>query len=297
MTLTPAETSYFSQPSAGLDPRLFRNGRLDSSIRSAILQLLFNHLNEAYTGAESWSTAWLAGSGVSYQWAANREPGDLDCLVGINYLSFRASNNTFRGLSDNEIASMLNEGFRERLHPLTELFMGTYELTFFAITAPNIVYIKPYAAYSITDDQWVVPPVPTAADLNPTWEGVVERDRSEIVNIITRFMAAQNRYEFNTNDAIKANARAEMAAAASQGRSLYNEIHNARSEAFSPSGSGYSDFANYRWQGGKRTGAIQALRKLDKKMEEQTNAANKSLYGVDFPDTNTLIRRAATYRN
>ena len=297
MSLTPTETSYFSQPSAGLDPRLFRNGKLDSSIRSAILQLLLNHLGEEYTGAEAWTTSWLAGSGVSYHWAANREPGDLDCLVAIDFPSFRASNNRFRGLSDSDIASMLNEGFRGRLQARTALFMGTFELTFFAITAPSITTIKPYAAYSLTDDAWTVSPDASEVVQVPEWEAVLDRDRSDAINITTRFIAAQNRYENNTNDAVRANARAEMAAAASQGRTLYDAVHNARSEAFSSTGKGYSDFANYRWQGNKRSGVVQALRGLNKQMEAQNEALNKSLYGVELPDTNTLIRRAATYRD
>lgn len=294
--LQPAETSYFSVPAAGLDPRLFRNGRLDSSVRSAILQLLLNHLNALYTGAEGWTTAYLAGSGVSYQWAAHREPGDLDCLLAINYTSFRQSNSRFRGLSDKDISDMLNDGFRELLHPKTELFLGSFELTFFAIVSPSILEIKPYAAYSLTTDEWVVPPVPTAQTTVAEWEPAVERDRQNTIGIVTRFIAARNKYEQASNDALKANASAEMRVSAAQADALYREVHENRSQAFSATGAGYSDFNNYRWQSGKRTGAIQALRSLKAEMEQRDSEALKKTYGVsEFPDTNTLIRRAATY--
>ena len=295
--LQPAETSYFSQPAAGLDPRLFRNGKLDSSVRSAILQLLLNHLNTSYTAADGWLTAWLAGSGVSYQWAANREPGDLDCLVGINYPRFRQSNNNYRGLSDKEIAEMLNEGFRNDLQPITQLFLGTFELTFFAIVSPTILEIKPYAAYSLTNDDWTVAPTPMSQQEVPEWDKTVERDRGDVVQILTRFISSKNKFEQASNEAVKANARSEMRVAASQALALYQDIHENRSSAFSSEGQGYSDFHNYRWQSNKRNGAVQALRGIKKEMDAHTDAATKSTYGVDLPDTHTLIRRAATYKN
>jgi hypothetical protein len=295
--LEPAETSYFSRPSAGLDPRLFKSGRLDSSIRSAILQLLLNHLNSLYTGAEGWSEAWLAGSGVSYQWAAQREPGDLDCLVGVNFPRFRESNTQYRGLSDKEIAETINEGFRDSLQSKTELFMGTFELTFYVNVSSNIIDIKPYAAYSLTNDDWVVTPSPFGQEVVPEWEKAVERDRMDAIDILTRYTTAKNRYEQATNDALKANARSEMRVAQAQGVTLYEGIHSERANAFSSSGEGYGDFYNYRWQSGKRTGVVQSLRSLKKEMEEQDQEMLSKTYGVELPDANTLIRRAALRKN
>ena len=294
--LEPAETSYFSKPSVGLDPRLFRNGSLNGTVRSAILQLLFNHLNSKYTGAESWSHIWLAGSGVSYQWAANRDPGDLDCLIGIDYPRFRQSNTRFMGLSDQEVASMLNEEFREELHPISERFLGVFELTFYVNVRSNIVDIKPYAAYSVTDDTWTVTPSMDTVEANPAWLNAVENDRLMAIDILSKYVSAKNKYEQASNDAIKANARSEMRMAMSQGIAFYDSVHSERSNAFSPSGEGYSDFANYRWQAGKQSGVIQSLRSLKKEMDAQDEALNKSKYGVDLPDANTLIRRAATRR-
>jgi hypothetical protein len=292
--LEPKDTSYFSKPSAGLDPRLFKNGKLNSTVRSAVLQLLFNHLDRTYMGGSSWSTVWLAGSGVSYNWAAHRDPGDLDCLIGIDYPRFRESNSQFRGLSDKEIASTLNEGFRESLHPITKEFMGSFELTFYVNVRSNILEIKPYAAYSLTNDDWTVAPEPSDLDTNPIWDSAVENDRLLAIDILSKFISAKNKYQQATNDAVKANARSEMRIAVSQGVALYNSIHQARSEAFSPSGEGYLDFANYRWQYGKKTGVVQSLRSLKEEMDAEDEAFQKKTYGVDLPDANTLIRRAAT---
>jgi len=296
--LTPSETSYFSTPAAGLDPRLFRNGKLDSSVRSAVLQLLLNHLNSRYTAAEGWSKAWLAGSGVSYQWAAQREPGDLDCLVGVNFPRFREANTVFAGLSDKEIAAMMNEEFREFLQPRTELFRGAFELTFYVNpTATDIRVIKPYAAYSVTDDNWTVPPSPVTPEVDPAWEAATERDRMGAIDVLTRYISAKTLFESATNEAVRANARAAMRTAMSQGITLYDSIHNERSKAFSPEGSGYADYTNYRWQAGKRSGVVQALRGIKKKLEAETAEFAQKTYGTaEFPDTQTLVRRAATAR-
>jgi hypothetical protein len=294
--LEPSETSYFSEPSAILDPRLFKGDKLDSSVRSAVLQLLFNHLNRFYTGGESWSYVWLAGSGVSYQWAAHRDPGDLDCLVGIDYVRFRQSNNRFTGLSDKEIADTLNEGFRAELHPITSKFLGAFELTFYAVTTSKITDIKPYAAYSLTDDSWTVEPELKSLVIPSSWKQATEGDRIMAINILTSYQNAKDRYETATNDAIKATARSEMRVAMSRASALYEGVHSGRSNAFSPEGEGYSDFYNYRWQANKQSGVIQSLRAIKEEMDAQDEALNKKTYGVELPSAETLIRRAATRR-
>jgi hypothetical protein len=294
--LQPSETSYFSEPSATLDPRLFKNNKLQSTVRSAVLQLLFNHLDSRYMGGSSWSHVWLAGSGVSHHWAAHRDPGDLDCLVGIDYPRFRAANIKFAGLSDKEIAQMLNEGFRESLHPITDRFLDAFELTFYVNVRSNILDIKPYAAYSLTDDNWTVEPEPMRIQVSKSWVNASEADRIQAIDILTKYQNAKTKYEQAGNEALRANARSEMRIAMIQGAGLYDSVHEGRSSAFSPSGEGYADFTNYRWQAGKRSGVIQALRALKDEMDAQDEALNKKTYGVDLTDADTLIRRAATRR-
>lgn len=294
--LEPQETSYFSEPAAILDPRLFKSNKIQPMVRSAVMQLLFNHLDKYYTSGNAWAHVWLAGSGVSFQWAAHRDPGDLDCLIGVDYRSFRSSNTQFMGLSDKEISQMLNEGFREELHPISGEFLGSFELTFYVNVRSNILDIKPYAAYSLTDDTWTVAPGTLRVDVSPTWNSAIENDRLQAIDILTKYQSAKTKYEQASNDAIKANARSEMRIAMVQGAGLYNSVHNGRSSAFSPAGEGYGDFANYRWQAGKQSGVIQALRSLKSEMDAQDDALNKQTYGVDLPDASTLIRRAATRR-
>jgi len=190
--LEPSETSYFSAPGAGLDPRLFRDGKLIPSVRSSILRILLEHLRTHYYSPENYLTIWLAGSGVSYQWTAARHPADLDCLIGVNYLLFRQSNPQYKALSDKQIADMFNEDFRNDLQPLTKNFLDTYELTFYVNVASDIRSIKPYAAYSLTTDDWTVSPEVKAPPHNKMWDQRVARDTSMVTDILSRYSTALN---------------------------------------------------------------------------------------------------------
>lgn len=288
----PGETSYFSKPNEGLDPRLFRGGNLLPAVRDAILTLLVNHLQLRYNEPSAWATAYLAGSGVSYQWSAHREPADLDCLVSVDYIQFRQSNQSYKGWSDKEIASEINQGFKTELHPRTDNFMSAYELTFYVNVNPNITEIKPYAAYSVTDDTWVVPPTKESMNVRPEWVVAVERDRSMATEIIKRYATALDKVRAARNDAMRINAEAELATAVHQGSALFDDIHTARSSAFSPGGQGYEDFANYRWQSGKQTGVVHAMKKLHQVSAQANERFSKETYGMTLPDAATLLRRA-----
>jgi hypothetical protein len=62
--------------------------------------------------------------------------------------------------------------------------------------------------------------------------------------------------------------------------------------AFSSSGQGYLDIHNYRWQAGKSSGAVRALRKL-KDIKDQGKASfETATYGMELPNPDVLIRRA-----
>jgi hypothetical protein len=288
-------TSYFSEPASKLDPTLFEGRFLRSWVRQGIVSLLDGFLAQKYRNSESWSQAWLAGSGVSYQWSANRQPGDLDCLVGVNFTQFRRSNNEYAGLSDREIADQINEQFKKELQPGTENWNG-YELTFYVNPqASDIRAIKPYAAYDLKHNEWTIPPDPNQkAPSVPEWDKVANFDSAFAGQISTRFNAALNEIQTSRNDAGRRNAENRLTIAGAQGNALYTEIHGNRSMAFSPEGEGYADFHNYRWQAGKRSGTVQSLRGIREYMKANVK---DSSYGVELPDASTLIRRAAVYRN
>ena len=288
-------TSYFSAPATELDPTLFNGRALRSWVRSGIISLLSDFLGRKYKNAQLWTHPFLAGSGISYQWNAAREPKDLDCLIGVNFVQFRKANPDYSGLTDKEISDQLNEQFHDELQTTTENWNG-FELTFYALIVDDIRRIKPYAAYDLKYDEWVVTPDPNQAPpSNMEWDRIADSDSQIASSIQSKFTASMQDIKHSRNDAIRRNAENNLTMAAAQGNALYNEIHNNRSLAFSDTGEGYGDFHNYRWQAGKRSGAIQSLRNVREYM--MNTLQNKNPYGVELPDASTLIRRAAVYRN
>jgi hypothetical protein len=239
---------------------------------------------------------WLAGSGVSYQWAAHREPADLDCLVGVDFIGFRQSNEDYARFSNKEISQMFNEGFRKEIYPETANFMGVFELTFYVNIQPNILDLKPYAAYSLTDDAWVVAPTTEELVVDPSWEQKTQRDKDMAIEILKRYGASMSKLEQSSNESARVNASRERENALTQAVGLYEDIHSGRKHAFSESGKGYGDWFNYRWQSGKRSGIVQGLQKLKELKESDFKTFSEKTYGSELADANVLIRRAASQR-
>jgi hypothetical protein len=286
-------TSYFSAPETELDPKLFSEKTLKGWVRNGILHLLFGFLNTKYRNSNLWTHVWIAGSGVSYQWSAARQPGDLDVLIGVNYIQFRRAHPEFNGLGDVEISRMLNEDFRIHLQPDTQDWNG-YEVTFYVNPgATDIRTINPYAAYDLIGDYWTVQP--NANQHSPysrDWEHKAKRDYDMTVEILNRHNNAINELRSAPNTAYQVNAERKIKLAQEQAVSIYDEIHKGRKIAFSQIGSGYADFHNYRWQAGKKSGAVQALRSIKDQRDAQLKQQQKETYGVELPTTSTLIRRS-----
>ena len=291
-----SETSYFSTPSEELDPELFHGITLNGSIRNGILQLLFGFLNEQYRHPDLWTRVWIAGSAVSYQWEAHREPGDLDVLIGVDYPQFRKAHPEYVGLGDTEISKMLNEDFREGLQPDTTNWNG-FEVTFYVNPgATDIRTINPYAAYDLTHNEWTVFPEKRGAPVSRVGENLAKIDRDKAQEIVARYSQAMSDLQNSQNDPARRNAEFRLQTALMQGSMLFEDIHHSRRYAFNPSGYGYADFYNYRWQAGKRYGTVPALRKMSEYWSTYKAQQSQQTYGIELPDTQTLIRRAATYR-
>jgi hypothetical protein len=256
-----------------------------------VLRILYEHLKSHYNSPESYVHVWLAGSAVSYQWSAARKPADLDCLIGVNYLQFRQSNPDYKALSDKQISQMFNENFRE-LHPTTGNFLDAYELTFYVNVQSDIRSIKPYAAYSLTIDDWTVQPEIKSAPVNKQWDRKVESDKSMALDILSRYSKALSDIGSATTDTARRNAEAALKLAVEQGSALFEDIHHGRKYAFSPSGQGYADAHNYRWQAGKSSGTVQALKQLKEIATMTKQQFEEQTYGQELPNADTLIRRA-----
>ena len=289
-------TSYFSAPESDLDPKLFSGNILNGWVRNGILQLLFGFLKEEYQNPESWAHVWIAGSAVSYQWSAAREPGDLDVLVGVDYITFRKLHAEYNGLSDVEISRMLNEDFRTHLQPDTENWNG-FEVTFYVNPgATDIRRINPYAAYDLIHNEWTVEPSKEGAPHNKVWDEFAKRDLNMATEVVARYSKAVSKLNAAQNDASRRNAETAMHNALMQAHALFEDIHSARKFAFKPEGEGYRDFYNYRWQAGKKYGTVAALKKMSEYWSAYKAQESEENYGIELPDTQTLIRRAATYR-
>jgi hypothetical protein len=290
--ITPGATSYFSPPSMELDPKLFEGMELKPSIREGILSILFDYLISNFNDPHRWTKAWLAGSGVSYQWEASRQPGDLDCLVGVEYTKFRQSNPEYVGYSNQEISAMFNEGFNAEITPNTRNWNG-YELTYYVNPQTDIRDINPYAAYDLVADMWTVTPdknmqPPYSRD----WEQKANRDYEMASEILNRHNSAVQELRASTNDPYRINAERKIKLAQEQAAAYFEDIHSGRKLAFSQNGAGYADYHNYRWQAGKKSGAVQSLRSIKDQRDTRLKQENQGLYGVELPSASTLIRRS-----
>lgn len=296
--VSPEETSYFSADEPALDPKLFTaNEVLRNDIRSGILSVLLGFWGARYRDPEVWSRAYLAGSGVSYQWSAARQPRDLDCLIGIDFPSFRRLNSDFRDLGDDDIASLMNQELHDYLWPRTANWHG-YELTFYV--NPNsydIRNIHPYAAYSLTDNDWVVHPDPNAhPEVRPEWEAAAAGDEESARRIVDRYNAAYDEVEGTVNPGLRLNAEITLRTAAAQGADLFHSIHNGRTLAFAPGGAGYNSFHEYRYKAAKASGILPALRHLTEELQEAGLANDLGTYGVELPDAHRTLVAAALSR-
>src|SRR5690242_10497157 len=101
-------SGYFSRPQLMLDPQLFEGNQLHPHVRQAILDMFYNYMSSHYHNPERWTMLWLAGSGIGYQWNADRGNGDLDVLFGIDYNRFVQSNPAFSHYTREEVAEGLD---------------------------------------------------------------------------------------------------------------------------------------------------------------------------------------------
>lgn len=229
---TPHERIF--GPTYGLDHRLFdENGELRPEVRAAVLERMDQAIRVdssiAGTDQQDALTLYLAGSEASEWTGPDREGnGDFDVLVDIDYDAWRGYGNSSQAREpDEQITVRFNQAMRrsfndEDWHPE---FGGTWHLTGYCNGRP-ITEIRPYAAWNITDSRWVVQPphLPehSAADFPPA------------LLAEARAVASQ----------LRAILKLEEPYRSQQARSLWQHIHDMRSEAFSPSGAGWQDPGN-----------------------------------------------------
>ncbi len=261
-------SGYFSKPAEVLDPDLFDGDHLREDVRTGLLNALYSDLENdlGFKKPWNWTCAWLAGSGASYQWSADRGNGDLDVLFGVDLATFLDDNPQFPRLSGPEVARYTDQMLKAMSWPKTRnaTIGGSrkhYEITFFwnPGVSDDIKIINPYAAYDLIMDRWDVKP-PTLPE-DPT--GMYPKEWFDFTD--ADYKQATALRELADNGGSLGKVQAGRAA-----HSLWDAIHNGRKAAFSDVGGGYGDFHNFRWQRGKQLGTVDILRGFIDNEEEPT---------------------------
>lgn len=298
-------SGYFSQPALILDPQLFEGMELKPLVSETILRLFFGYMSTRYNNAPLWTMAWLAGSGISYQWAADRGNGDLDVLFGIDYTKFVDDNPEFSGLDRYDIAYIINDDLRNNLWPRTAMTTFSagerpYEITYYLNYDTenyddSIKQIHPYAAYNLTEDHWTVPP-----EANPIrevphqYEEQAQRNRESADLLRGHYdharmlLSSEVPQSPRWHDALRV-----LKAVASQAQALFDQIHSNRKQAFDAQGEGYHDFYNYQWQAAKRDGIVNTLSQISKAAEAEQEFRDTQLYGAPIESDPRRLLNAA----
>jgi hypothetical protein len=300
-SLDGGASGYFSAPSDTLDPHLFEGETLRTGVQVWLWSTLVNALGQYHlTGMGRWLHAWLAGSGITYQWSADRGNGDLDVLFGVDYPQLLRYNPEFKGLSEAQFAAEMDEWLRTNIWPSTAAhdFNGqTYSVTFYLNpgTGIDIRNIHPYAALDIQSGEWVVRPPEVAPDpesMYPReWFDAAQRDADTTAHLVQKF-DVMGRSD-GISDAAVRNREVQLRELTGQAQALFAEIHGGRREAFGQQGNGYGDWHNFRWQAAKRSGVVQGLRTLAGLGNRAREEEETELYGGPIAPASEALTRAA----
>jgi|SRR5581483_758879 len=301
MTTGPGASAYFSTPEHSLDPALFTaDNRLNPGARDEILRPLFDFFKHEGIQNGSWLHAWLAGSGVSYQWKASRGNGDLDVLLGIDPDRFAAINPGFAAGSTTQLAATFNEQMKKYLWPLTaaKILGGTtYEVTYYwdPAVSRDITVIRPYAAWDLIASGWTVPPDPEPDIRFPhDWYERAGQDAAHVGQLYRQW--SQNLADvllMPDSNPSKVTAAAALARVTAELRRTWDTIHDGRRYAFTGNGKGWGDWANFRWQAAKRNGITDLLREVIAWDNQRRAAEDTKLYGGPIAPGEIALRRAA----
>lgn len=305
------ESGYFSTPVDTLDPHLFQGGSPSSfrpEIRSWIIGTLYSYWNKKYNNPMGWSTVWLAGSGISYQWAAARGNGDLDVLIGVDFDKFFQANTKFAGLSEPDMAEIFNQEFHAELWPRTantvftstepQGLAQTYEVTFYVNPgATDIRDIHPYAAFDVSHNRWTVSP-PKGNDFNHPNEyyASAQAESAEAQRIVNQYNTlTQQAKAMNPGDPGWHNTMRQAELISAQASAMFDSIHLGRKQAFGQGGSGFGDYYNFRWQYHKQQGTVQALHDVAEAHNAARDDYNQTIYGGPISGADVALRRAALW--
>lgn len=241
-------------PTYGLDHRLFDGDKLRPEVRKAIIAKFANFCDRHhYWGAwGNWAKIVFFGSEASTWTSPDLEGNnDFDLSIGIEYDRFRELVPVARGVSDELIANALTEEMHAELNDPDTFYeladgsrIGPFDQTWFAnLLGWDIRQIRPYAAYDVVRNHWIVEP-PQLPDWDiskfPEGHGLV-REIQGIIEMARGILSMPEPYRTQNGDA------------------LWHFIHDNRSGAFGPQGEGWFDARNVIEKALDQKGLIQQL--------------------------------------
>lgn len=237
-------------PTFGLDTRLWdEDQNLRDSVRMDVITRFdaFCH-NHGYEGWHRWAKIVFFGSEAS-EWTSRSRVGngDFDLSIGIHYPALRATVPGFDGLADEIIAAGMTQEMHAELNDPQHEFSGvpgTFDMTWFAnLQGWDIARIRPYAAYDVVADEWVVRP-PHLPDWSmqsfPEGPGLAEEVKG-IIEMAEGVLKMPEPYRTQN------------------GAALWEFVHSNRSDAFSPLGEGWWDSRNVVEKALDQKGLMQKL--------------------------------------
>lgn len=291
-----SQAGWFAKPSEDLDPRVVDpdTGKLRRDLRVSLIGILDDFWGTRYRDHRSWSTLWLAGSALAWQWEGRGEP-DLDMLIGVNVSKFRQANPEWGKVPEHDLAAHFNGEFDRDLEPHTSNLFGGWEVTWYVNPGgSDIRDINPYAAYDLTHDEWTVEPVEVDANwdpstmIEPSWWRPVKEEIEKARGLARAIYEARSDLQRPATDPRRLNALVTIQNAVLEAERLFVDIHAGRRNAFSKGGKGYYDYFNFRWQAHKRYGTIKILHTLKQLRGQASKLHETKTYGSPLVDPQKL---------
>ncbi|WP_064273658.1 hypothetical protein [Streptomyces sp. RTd22] len=136
-------------------------------------------------------------------------------------------------------------------------------------------------------------------DLYPQdFKDAAARDTAEAHRLVTAYNAlTQEMHSSPQSGGHWVTLGSQLKTIVAQAAQLFDDIHLGRRAAFSPGGSGYGDFANYRWQAAKESGAVETLRSMKDVQVDTLNQVETDTWGQPITDAQFALRNAALWRS
>lgn len=236
-------------PTYGLDTRLFDGDKLRPEVRASVIRQFTEFCERhGYREWPRWAKIVFFGSEAS-EWTAPDRHGnnDFDLSIGLFYFMFRLHYHPDLYASDEDIAARFTQEMHAELNDPQHRFPGVegvYDQTWFAnLKGWDIAEIRPYAAYDVVEDEWIVRP-PHLPDWSmkdfPEGPGLAEEVRG-IVEAAEGILAMPEPYRTQN------------------GAAFWEFVHANRSNAFGPEGEGWWDPRNVIEKALDQKGLMQRL--------------------------------------